>query len=115
MPEPAVLRAAAPGDLLDWGPVAEPLGAPVSHTRGRLLAGGGGRFPEAGHWTCTPGTWRCVVTRDEFCHFLAGRAVYTHDDGAVRTLVAGDAAFFPAGWSGRCEVIETITKVYMIA
>ncbi len=103
------------GELVDWGPVAEPLGGPVSRTRGRLLAGGGGLRPEAGYWECSPGAWRCVVEHDEFCHFLAGRCVYTADDGARIEIAGGVSAFFPAGWHGRCDVTETVRKVYMIA
>jgi uncharacterized cupin superfamily protein len=104
------------GPLLDWGPIPPPAGAapPVSHTRGVLLHKGEGGSPEAGIWECTPGIWECHVTRDEFCHFLAGRCAYTHDSGERTEIRGGDAAFFPAGWRGRCEVRETVRKVYMI-
>jgi len=116
-PRAAVFAEAArlaEGELVDWGPVAEPLGDPVSRTRGRLLAKGPGGAPEAGYWECTPGTWRCEIARDEFCHFLAGRCVYESDDGERIEIAPGATAFFPAGWRGRCTVIETIAKVYMI-
>ncbi len=105
--------AAGRPDLADWGPVSAPLGG-VSRTRGLLLHKGPGGAPEAGVWECTPGVWRCQVERDEFCHFLAGRSVYTHESGERTEIAAGDAAYFPAGWSGTCEVAETVRKVYMI-
>lgn len=54
------------------------------------------------------------MTRDEFCHFLAGRCSYSEDGGAVIEITAGDAAFFPAGWQGTCQVLETVRKTYMI-
>jgi uncharacterized cupin superfamily protein len=109
--QPAALPEA---DLVDWGPVPAPLGEPVSHTSGRLLHRDADGANETGVWVCTPGRWRCEVERDEFCQFLAGRCVYTADDGARLEIGGGDAAFFPAGWAGTCEVIETLRKTYMI-
>ncbi len=101
-------------DLVDWGPVAKPLGETVSHTSGRLLHRDEDGSNEAGLWVCTPGVWRCEVERDEFCHFLDGRCVYTDDEGQRLEIEGGDAAFFPAGWSGTCEVLETVRKTYLI-
>ena len=106
--------AVADRDLVDWGPVAAPLGEPVSRTSGRLLHRDADGANETGVWVCTPGRWRCEVSRDEFCHFLAGRCVYIDDAGARLDIEGGDAAFFPAGWSGTCEVLETVRKTYMI-
>ncbi len=104
----------AGGDLVDWGPVAQPVGEVVSHTSGRLLHHDEDGDNETGLWVCTPGIWRCQVERDEFCHFLAGHCVYTDDGGERLEIEGGDAAFFPAGWSGTCEVLETVRKTYMI-
>ena len=113
---PLFKQAAAikPEELIDWGPVGEPIGSPVSQTSGKLLVGGRGEFPEAGYWRCTEGSWRCVVERDEFCHFLHGACTYTADSGETIEIRGGDTAWFPAGWSGRCEVRETIAKVFLI-
>ena len=102
------------GELTDWGPVAEPIGTPVARTSGRLLHRDADGGNETGIWVCTPGTWRCVVTRDEFCHFIAGSCTYTADSGERLEIAGGDAAFFPAGWSGTCEVRQTMRKTYMI-
>ena len=118
-----VLRGAAQvRELFDWGPIVPIASENVrtaadqaaSRTRGVLLYGGGGKYPEAGLWECTPGSWECRVGRDEFCHFLAGRCVYTHESGERTEISGGDAAFFPAGWNGSCEVIETVRKVYLV-
>ena len=106
--------AIAGDDLADWGPVAKPAGDVVSHTNGRLLHRDEDGNSETGLWVCTPGVWRCEVERDEFCHFLAGRCVYTDDEGERLEIEGGDAAFFPAGWAGTCEVLETVRKTYMI-
>jgi uncharacterized cupin superfamily protein len=121
-------RAASLAELLDWGvlpPVgdraaaggprgAATAGAPVSRTRGVLLHKGEGGRPEAGVWECTPGRWECRVERDEFCYFLSGRSVYTDESGERTEVGGGDAAWFPAGWTGVCEVLETVRKVYVI-
>ena len=112
-----VLRGAAGRtDLVDWGPIP-PLEKEQTHastTRGILLYRAAEKYPEAGLWECSPGKWACRVDRDEFCHFLAGRCVYTHESGDRTEIRGGDAAFFPAGWNGTCEVIETVRKVYLI-
>ena len=106
--------AIADEDLVDWGPVPEPIGDPVSRTRGRLLHRDPDGSNETGLWVCTPGTWHCAVERAEFCHFLQGRCRYRADDGQVLDIGPGDTAFFPAGWRGTCEVTETVRKTYMI-
>jgi hypothetical protein len=99
--------------LVDWGPVGDPARG-GSRTRGVLIHRGAGGSPEAGVWECTPGAWECRVTRDEFCHFLSGRCVYTHASGERTEIRGGDTAFFPRGWTGTCEVLETVRKAYLI-
>lgn len=101
------------GDLVDWGPVPTMIEG-RSVTSGKLLYKGPEGRSECGIWVCTPGTWRCEVTRDEFCHFLAGRCTYVADDGEVVEITPGTAAFFREGWQGTCTVHETVRKVYMI-
>ena len=114
-PQAACLAAAAryDGPLADWGVVPTMIEG-ESRTSGLLLHKGPEGRSEAGLWVCTPGYWRCEVTRDEFCHFLAGRATYTHEAGTVIEITPDTAAFFPAGWHGTCRVHETLRKVYMI-
>ncbi|HEX6015621.1 MAG TPA: cupin domain-containing protein [Geminicoccaceae bacterium] len=34
--------------------------------------------------------------------------------GETIEVAPGTIAFFPAGWSGRCTVHETVRKVYMV-
>ena len=101
-------------DLVDWGPVPEPIGKTLSKTSGKLLHRDENGDNETGVWVCTPGRWRCEVGRAEFCHFLSGHALYESDDGVTIEVRGGDAAFFPAGWAGTCEVRETVRKTYMI-
>lgn len=100
-------------DLADWGVVPTMIKG-ESRTSGRLLhrdADGGG---ECGIWVCTPGKWKCHVTRDEFCHFLKGRCSYVHESGETIEITPDTTAFFPKDWKGVCTVHETVRKVYMI-
>ena len=100
------------GPFKDWGAVPNTVEG-ESRMSGVVLhkdeEGG-----EAGLWICTPGRWRCEVTRDEFCHFLSGHCVYAGDSGEVIRVSADTTIFFPAGWTGECRVSETVRKVYMI-
>ncbi len=100
-------------DLVDWGDIPTMLEG-RSRTSGKLLYKGPEGQSECGIWRCTPGKWFCHVTRDEFCHFLAGRATYVHENGEVVEITPDTAAFFARDWKGVCTVHETVTKVYMI-
>lgn len=100
-------------DLKDWGPIGSMIEG-QSVTSGVLLHKGADGRSETGIWMCTPGYWRCHVTRDEFCHFLLGRCTYTHESGEVIEIRPNTAAFFPEGWKGTCRVHETVRKLYMI-
>ena len=71
--------------------------------------------PESGIWVCTPGRWRISVPRDEFCHFVSGRAQYRSDDGEVIDVTAGTCVLFTAGWEGEAEIFETIRNIYMLS
>ncbi|MEW6283133.1 MAG: cupin domain-containing protein [Candidatus Eremiobacterota bacterium] len=93
----------------DWGDIQG-----VSRTSGILLSREPDGRAESGLWICTPGTWRCHVTRDEFCHFLLGRCTYTHESGEVIEVEPDTVAFFPRDWRGACQVHETVRKVYLI-
>jgi uncharacterized cupin superfamily protein len=116
------LRSSAPhlhaattfNDLVDWGGQSEMIDG-QSRSSGRLLFKGPNNQPETGIWVCTPGRWRLSIPRDEFCHFVAGRAVYTSDVGEVIEVASGTAVMFPAGWTGECNVIDTIRNIYMLA
>ena len=97
----------------DWGEIPEMIEG-ASRTFGKLLYRRSDGSSETGIWNCTPGVWKCHVTRDEFCHFLAGSCTYTAESGEVIEVEPGTVAFFPEGWRGVCAVKETVRKVYMI-
>ena len=111
---PHIHGASTTDDLVNWGEQPDAI-EPGSHSTGRLLYKGPGNSPETGVWVCTPGIWRLSVPRDEFCHFAAGRARYTHDNGEVIEISTGTCVLFPAGWSGKAEIFETIRNLYMLA
>lgn len=117
MPEstsvPRIHDASTLDDLIDWGAQPDAI-AGTSHSSGRLVFKGPGNRPECGIWVCTPGSWRLAIPRDELCHFVAGRATYRHDDGDVIEVEPGTAVLFPAGWTGRCDVHETIRNIYIL-
>lgn len=97
----------------DWGEIPTSIdGSP--RTYGKVLSKREDGSSETGIWHCTPGTWSCHVITDEFCHFLQGRCIYTHESGDVIEVVPDTIAFFPKDWKGVCVVTETIRKVYMI-
>ena len=99
--------------LKDWGAIPTMIEG-RSLTAGILLSREPNGRAESGIWTCTPGTWKCEVTADEFCHFLDGSCTYTHESGERIEIAPDTLAFFPQGWRGVCEVRQTIRKVYMI-
>ena len=97
------------------------LGRPARRDRGRVAldrpARPQGAEQPAGnrHLGLHAGRWRLSIPRDEFCHFVAGRATYRSDDGEVIEVAAGTLVMFPAGWTGECTVHETIRNIYMLA
>ncbi|MDB5524443.1 MAG: cupin [Rhizobium sp.] len=111
---PHIHNATGFNDLVDWGAQAQMLEG-QSHSSGRLLFKGPNNQPETGIWVCTPGRWRLSIPRDEFCHFVAGRATYKSDAGEVIEIGPGTAVTFPAGWTGECTVHETMRNIYMLA
>lgn len=102
------------GPLKDWGHQPDPI-AGNSKSDGVLLWKGPGGQPEVGLWQCTPGTWPLSIPRDELCHFVSGRATYTHESGEVIEVVPGTVVLFKAGWTGICTVHETMRNVYMLS
>lgn len=117
-------------DLLRMGvPMA---GEPdVSHPRPeRLIAGNprretwnlldaplaGAQQLSTGIWRCEPGHWRIVFgpTEREVFTVLDGRCRVHSDAGGCQEAGAGEALHIPPGFTGSFEVLETVTKVYVI-
>ncbi|QPC45405.1 DUF861 domain-containing protein [Kaustia mangrovi] len=101
-------------DLKDWGGHLEPIDGKSMNTGRLLWKGEDNGLPEAGIWISTPGSWRLVLPRDELCHFVAGRATYTADDGEVIEVEPGMVVHFLEGWTGTVVVHEAIRAIYML-
>jgi uncharacterized cupin superfamily protein len=101
------------GELKDWGPQPDAIEG-QSRSSGRLLCKSGDGRVESGLWVCTPGSWRLNMPGDELCYFLSGRATYTEHNGETIEVTAGTVVHFPSGWSGRCDVKETLRNTYML-
>ncbi len=110
---PVLRDPATLSGLEDWGVVPTMITG-TSKVSGLVLSAEPDGRAESGVWACTPGKWRCTVTSDEFCHFLAGRATYVHDSGDVIEIAPDTAAFFRRGWTGTCTVHQTVRKIYLI-
>ena len=81
--------------------VTSPIPSPGnSKSDGVLLHKGPGGQPEVGLWQCTPGTWPLEIPRDELCHFVSGRATYTHESGETIEIVPGTVVLFPGRLEG---------------
>ena len=69
---------------------------------------------DIGVWECTPGRFRADRSNAaEFCHFLFGQIVMTHQDGRKQELGPGDAILLPLGWKGTWKILEHTRKIYV--
>ena len=119
-----VMTAAAAPTIIDFAsarpdttrskPAAEQLlsGAP-EHVAHNFFSDATGRF-HSGVWESTEGRWRVRYSENEFCHITRGR-VRIEDGGGRRWEFATGASFvIPAGFSGTWEVVEPVSKFYVI-
>ena len=67
-----------------------------------------------GIWHSTPGKVKIDYKEWEFCHFMAGKAVLTNEEGKSWTLKKGDAFIIPAGFKGTWETVKPVRKHYVI-
>jgi uncharacterized cupin superfamily protein len=70
----------------------------------------------AGRWFCEPGAWRIAFAdgKDEFFHVISGRLRITDADGQVSDFGPGDAGVIPGGFTGVFEVVDAVTKHYVL-
>ena len=67
----------------------------------------------AGIWQSTVGSWRVTYNEHEFCHITSGR-VRLRSDVQSWEFGPGQSFVIPAGFSGVWEVIEPMSKLYVI-
>ncbi len=70
----------------------------------------------SGIWRSEIGKWRIAMAADEQEIFtvISGRCRLHADDGSFVEAHAGDSVHIPAGFTGAFEVIEAMSKVYVI-
>jgi uncharacterized cupin superfamily protein len=69
-----------------------------------------------GVWRCEPGHWHIAMgaTERELFTVLAGRCRVHDALGGSEEVGPGEALYIPPGFQGAFEVLETLTKTYMI-
>lgn len=69
-----------------------------------------------GVWRCEPGHWRIAMgaTERELFTVLAGRCRVHDSQGGYGEAGPGEGLYIPPGFEGEFEVLEPLTKTYMI-
>lgn len=69
-----------------------------------------------GIWRCAPGHWRIAMgaTERELFTVLSGRCRVHDALGGYEEVGTGEALYIPPGFEGSFEVLEAVTKSYMI-
>jgi uncharacterized cupin superfamily protein len=68
----------------------------------------------AGTWESSPGRWQVRYTENEFCHITRGRVRIEDAQGVTREFATGDSFVIPAGFEGIWQVLEPMSKLYVI-
>lgn len=90
-------------------------GAPEQSLINMYSADAGSGSLISGTWSSETGKWHVdYSSRHEFCYLLAGHMILTDENGDESTFKAGDAFMIPLGFKGTWEVIEPVTKYYVI-
>lgn len=69
-----------------------------------------------GVWRCEPGRWRIAMgdTERELFTVLQGRCRVHDAQGGFEEAGPGDGLYIPPGFAGEFEVLDALTKTYMI-
>lgn len=69
-----------------------------------------------GIWRCEPGKWKIAfgATKHEVFTVHSGRCRVHDDEGNFEEIGPGESLHIPPNFVGAFEVIETITKTYVI-
>jgi len=92
-------------------------GNPLRETWSAVAAPTGGATQlSSGLWRCEPGRWRIEfgVAQQEVFTVLSGRCRVHDTQGAYREVGPGESLHIPAGFRGSFEVLETVTKSWVI-
>ncbi len=71
---------------------------------------------DTGIWRCEPGKWKIAfsATKHEVFTVLSGRCRVHTDDGHYEEVGTGESLYIPPNFIGAFEVLEMITKTYVI-
>ena len=69
----------------------------------------------SGTWQATPGTYHATYTDYEFVHLISGRIIITPDGGEAVEVGPGDAFVVEADFKGTWEIVEPVTKHFVVA
>jgi uncharacterized protein len=105
--------ATQPETTISKPPADRLLQGTPEHIARNYFSDAGGRF-FAGVWESTPGRWRVRYSENEFCHITRGKVRIEDESGSAWTFGAGDSFVIPAGFAGVWEVIEPLSKLYVI-
>ena len=112
------LHAAMPGEPETDHPRPERLiaGNPRRDTWNRVDADLGGSRLHCGVWRCEPGHWRIAMgpTERELFTVLEGRCRVHDALGGYEEAGPGEGIYIPPGFEGAFEVLDRLTKTYMI-
>lgn len=91
-------------------------GNPMRETWNRVDEALGAGQVYCGTWRCEPGHWRIAMgpTERELFTVLAGRCRVHDAQGGSHEVGPGEALYMPPGFEGSFEVLEHLTKTYMI-
>lgn len=69
-----------------------------------------------GVWRCQPGHWRIAMgpSERELFTVVAGRCRVHDAQGGHEEVGVGEGLYIPPGFEGSFEVLEALTKTYMI-
>lgn len=114
---PSVIHFAdpAPAAVEDHPAAERAIGTPPRRlTAERYVADNGAL--SIGDWSCEPGAWRIAFHpgRHEFFQVISGRLRIVDAKGVAREFGPGDAGIIPAGFTGTFEVLERVSKRYVM-
>jgi uncharacterized protein len=71
---------------------------------------------DTGIWRCEPGKWKIAfsATKHEVFTVHTGRCRVHDDNGHCEEVGPGESLHIPQNFTGAFEVVETVTKTYVI-
>ena len=113
--EPTIVKFGALGqahtdDLDGWKVIK---GHPTMETFVQHKTGDGKVI--SGTWKATPGVYHATYSAYEFVHIIAGRIIITADGCQPVEVGPGDAFVVEADFKGTWEIVDPVTKHFVIA